>query len=98
VKSEVRCSTAPLGAMTALTPTVEICTVARPCSTARSRLIASCCVDSAVWPKLALFVWTTSTSPPVVTAVRTMSSYATSKQMTSPMPTVRCRRGEESGT
>ncbi len=74
VNRPVRSIRAPLGAMMALTPTVEICTVARPSSIARSRDIASCWVDSSVCPKVALLVCTTSTSPPAVTADRTMSS------------------------
>src|SRR5690606_11155194 len=48
VNSSVELSSTPFGAMTPLTPTVEIWMVARPCSTARKRDIASCCSDSAV--------------------------------------------------
>src|SRR5699024_4442074 len=48
VNKSVSCRTVPSAAITPETPTVEICTVVRPCSTARSRDIASCCMDSAV--------------------------------------------------
>ena len=44
--------------MKPLTPTVDTCTTDRPCSMARSRLMANCCSDSAVKPNVALLVWT----------------------------------------
>ncbi|CPU67151.1 Uncharacterised protein [Mycobacteroides abscessus] len=70
----VLCRSVPSGAMTPLTPTVETCTVARPVDTARSRDIASCCVDSAVYPNEALLVGTTSSSAPASTASFTRPS------------------------
>ena len=82
-RSVVR-TTLPSGVITAETPTVEICTAARPVVIACRRDIASCCVDSAVHPNDALFVGITSTCAPWSTASRTISSYATSKQMTVP--------------
>ena len=51
----------PSGAMNPDTPTVDTWTTERPCSMARSREIANCCSDSAVYPKVALFVWTRTT-------------------------------------
>ena len=98
VNRAVHCWTTPSGPMTADTPTVETCTVARPCSTARSRDIASCWVDSAVRPKEALFVGTTSSSAPLRTASRTTSSNATSKQITVANGTDRPSLGASRGT
>lgn len=47
VNSLLLCSTVPSGAITALIPLVAAATTARPCSTARSRYMASCCSG---WP------------------------------------------------
>lgn len=70
VKCPVRSKNAPSGPIIALTPTVEICTTARPCSTARKRDMASCWVDSWVRPKEALLVGMTISSPPATTDSR----------------------------
>ena len=94
VNRSVLSRTTPAGLMIALTPTVEICTVALPCSIARSCDIASCCVDSSLMPKFALFVGITSISAPPATSSRMMSSYATSKQIPTPIGTTRPRRSE----
>ena len=48
VNNDVTWWAVPSGVMRALWPTVETCTTDRPNSMARSRLIASCCGDSAV--------------------------------------------------
>ena len=74
VNRPVRETIVPFGAITALTPTVEIWTVARPVSIARICDMASCWVDSAVGPKLALLVCTTSISAPAATESRTRPS------------------------
>src|SRR5690625_4237198 len=70
VNSPVRSTTSPSGRMMPLTPTVETWTVARPCSTARKRDIASCWVDSWEYPKEALFVGMMMSSPPPTTPSR----------------------------
>ena len=62
------------GAMTALMPLVAATSTARPCSTARSRDMASCCSGCPVPAYVALLVWTTSSRPPPVTTSRTTPS------------------------
>ena len=84
VNSSVRWTTLPSGAMAAEIPDVAATRTQRPCSTARSRLIASCCFVSGVCPKVALFVWIVRTCPPASTVLRTSASSDTSKQMMSP--------------
>ena len=65
--------TLPDPSTNAETPTVEAINAGRPCSTARSRTMASCCRASASL-KVALFVCTTSSCAPPVTVSRTMLS------------------------
>src|SRR5690606_963326 len=84
VNNPVLRTTVPSGVTTPDTPTVDTCTAARPVVIACTRDIASCCADSVVNPNDALFVGTTSTWAPRRTASRTISSYATSKQMIVP--------------
>ena len=60
----------PSGVIIALTPTVETCTIERPCSIARIRDMASCCTDSSVNPNVALLVWTSRTFAPWLTVSR----------------------------
>ena len=67
-------TTEPSGAMIAEIPLVAATATVRPNSTARSRLIASCCALSSVWPNVALFVWTTIMPAPPSTTSRTSPS------------------------
>jgi len=70
VNNVVRWCAVPSGVIIALTPTVEMCTIERPCSMARIREMASCWTDSSVNPKVALFVWTSKTFAPWSTVSR----------------------------
>jgi hypothetical protein len=77
VNNAVLSVTVPSGATNPLTPTVEACTTDRPCSMARIREMANCCSDSAVYPNVALLVWTArmlSCRPGCMTASRIRSS------------------------
>ena len=74
VNNDVTWCAVPSGVMRALCPTVDTCTTDRPNSMARSLLIASCCGDSAVYPKVALFVWMTTRFAPARTTSRMTSS------------------------
>src|SRR5829696_9289996 len=66
--------TVPSGATIAEIPLVAATATVRPNSTARSRLIASCCSLSSVKPKVALLVWTTIIPAPSSTTSRTRPS------------------------
>ncbi len=69
MNSDEERTTEPSGAMMAEMPLVAVTATLRPNSTARSRLMASCCSLSAVWPKVALLVWTTIIpAPPSATS------------------------------
>jgi hypothetical protein len=74
VNSSDRRTTDPSGATTALIPLVAATTTVRPCSTARSRLIASCWALSSVYPNVALLVCTTSMPAPSRTVSVTRGS------------------------
>src|SRR5690606_2608367 len=65
--------TLPDSSTKAETPTVDAISAGRPCSTARSRTMASCCSASASL-KVALLVCTTISSAPPSTVSRTMLS------------------------
>ncbi len=79
--SPVRASTAPSGAMMALSPVVEAYTIARSDVIAWIRAMATCWADSPDWPStsnVASFDWTASRLAPAVTSDRTSPSKPTS--------------------
>src|SRR5690606_20274474 len=80
VLNSVACETAPVWSVKAEMPTVEAMRPSRPCSMERSRTIASCWPAS-LWSKVALLVWTASSSAPSRTESAVSPSKAISKQI-----------------